>query len=497
MSKWLSRAYGSVKKAVRSTWTWVKKYGWPTTFSIGRVGSSAGGVVLSAEGLADKTYCSWKQDPNATAPPSFKIPFVFSVIIPNVNVSLIRNTAIFRFFGEPDSDVKYVPELPGEEENLFDPIDEKPGWFTNWTLPDFGAKWNGILIFTRIMLYTSLSFMFLNTVFSSMKLYELFLQLFTSSVDMSTAGFVVEIILALFFAVSNAIATLSLNVPTSMNNVIGVIKEVKKGNVKFTPAIAATACVGLLNLISTVMGTYYNTSNAFIRYKKMIGFLDALLSTSTTKILILLSTTAAVVSEISRVPFLYNLLINLGTKFRNKFFPAQSPVEPAPELEPASPPSYWLKLKILILGSALVDATFIGLINVNSFPYVIKDLTNLDPDNGIVKAVLISTGFSTSSVIFAANWQATELHEENLIKQTKNQERITRLEQVVLESDSDEEKRPLLDAKLHKGLTFFDSIEASGDQHNDGACCILGSNSESSDSDSETGYSKTLKKSVI
>lgn len=454
----LSRTYDTVKGAGSSTLAWLKKNGLATVFSTGRVGSSAGGVVQSAESIADKGYRAYMHDPSVSAPQGVKAPVVFASVSANIIVNLAtRITAIFRYFSEADSDIRYKAELPGEAENLFDHIDENPGWFSNWIRPEFELKYNGVLIFVRLMLYVSLSFMFLNSFFSSMKLYELFLHLFTSTLDMSNAELVAEIILALFFALSNVIATLSLNIPTSMNNVVGIIKEVKKGNAKLTPTLAATAVVGMLNLISTVFGTYYNTSNAFVRYKKMVSLLDTLLSATTTKLLILMSTSGAVVSEISRLPFLHGLLTNLGTRFRNRFFPSNELVLQASAVDNTPPPSYWLKLKVLVMGAAVVDAAFTGMVNFNSFPSAIKDLSSLDPEHAAIKAGLIFTGISTASVTFAATWQATELHQENLIRNAKNEARIIGLEEIAIDSDeSDEEGRQLLSSSARKNeFTFF------------------------------------------
>lgn len=439
-----------------SVWTWVKNYGTPTAFAAGRLYSSAGGVILNAENLADKGYQLFTHDTHR-APYSVRIPTQLVSVISNVWVNLVtRIKPIYKHFGPPQSNFGFYAAPPGEPQNEltdeFHEAIENKNLFTGWTLPEFGKTENGILIFTKIMLYVSLVFMFGNTIFSGIKLYELCLQLFSASIDLSLGGLILEILVALFVATCNTASTLSRNMPSSMANTVRLIKRIKNGELTFTPELAATILVSILSLTANAMfGAYYGTIHTFDKFRKLMPFLK-FFSESTFRSITLLSTFTSMWSELTgKLIPLEDLITKISYKLRDWNKESHS----APKDDDVSLPNWWLPIKILTLLVGGVDSTFAGLLCVNSVSFAMKDLFDADTDNAAWKAYIGSASICTSALVFAFTVEGINQTEMDIANDAKMAAIHAELNAVLIdnkhessEQDEDDEEK------------FYDAVEA-------------------------------------
>jgi hypothetical protein len=263
-----------------------------------------------------------------------------------------------------------------------------------------------------------------------------------------------------------------------------------------------------------IASSNFSTAYTFEWLKLEISFLNLFLTAGITKAIVLASTAAGGISELSKGVSLYHLIGGWYTSIKNYYSPAEVDEEQALQIEAEVLPGYWSKLKPVLIGAAVVDSTYSGLQNLNSVPFLATQYTNIDEDNGALKAFSIGTGIAVGLTTFGYTLQMVRMMQRNLNENEKRKNENQRLEQFLSEADSsdgsDDEKKPLLSAShRHKGLSFFDVRESfekdkkedifhdvikyPDDLNNVFMRDVLDSSSESS-SDSESGYSNLIKK---
>ena len=414
------QANDSSKGVESSLWSRIKHKVLPPAVATGRMLFSMGGAAFSAEALANTSYRNYTGDSNASAPWALRVVLQFAWVV-STGIQNVFTTlpSIYETYGEPDHEFDTSEEPQGEAEGITSSTNEgdiETGNTTEQPNQIIGKWGRGIYIATKISLYLSVGFLFLNADFSGMNLVDMFVHAFTSTGYLSGGTMAINYMLGLYLAISNTFTNTAFTTPRQLNNFRNALVKLYNEGITFTTELKITLVVSALSLASTAAASYYSSAKMFTYFKKILPFFDNSFHDRWLQIPTVLSTFTGVVSEATSKPFaLYRLIV----KWR-KPRTTESSIKPVPASDISAPaPLYWRILKMVGLVSSGVNAGFSGAQNYTNVPY----LTNLNPTNPSTLVISSALGIAQAGLGYAFAWEGVNQTEQRVMIKAKSSQR--------------------------------------------------------------------------
>jgi hypothetical protein len=428
-----SRAYDYAASCSNNARGWLSSakdkwdnYGPPSVFSVGRVVSTLGSAKFNADKLAD-TMWKYFDKTNSPTPLWFKISVRSLSMSSNFVIQTVtRVPANFMTYWAKKKRIKIERQPLGEPENLF--IDDyylqgsSENKCAGIIYPKLGIPGNAIYLATAASIFISLFFLFINSEFSAITLYEFIMEMAGASVN--TLYHVCEFAFSLFIALCNAYSNFSYNFDDSISNVIHYYKLVRAGKAEFNHRVAITTIIALLSISATMLLSYYSTMNAFIKLYELLPFLASIMPPEATQIMILLSTVVGGINDAATKT--YQLHRNISEKIDSvaSYFKDGHFNQTAQPVNANSDnlPLMWKITKQITHGAGILDTLFGALSYTIAIPIALGKIFKIDASNAAPMIYTVTATTASAAMNYAFGVRRGIERTEEMIKNNVNQD---------------------------------------------------------------------------